>query len=94
MWTGAIAHGAAQARAAAEQAPRAAFIVNHHEGRMAGRKADWGLCGPRRSVCREKARVALTRRNAKPDLIALAGLATEVKHPFKPGVKAQKGIEL
>lgn len=40
--------------------------------------------------------VCLTGRNAKPALIEVADLVTEmalVKHPFKAGVKAQKGIE-
>lgn len=40
--------------------------------------------------------VVLTGRNAKPELIEAADLVTEmalVKHPFKEGVKAQKGIE-
>jgi len=40
--------------------------------------------------------VCLTGRNAKPELIELADLVTEmtlVKHPFKDGVKAQKGVE-
>ena len=40
--------------------------------------------------------VVLTGRSAKPELIAIADLVTEmneVKHPFKAGVKAQKGIE-
>lgn len=40
--------------------------------------------------------VVLTGRNAKPELIDLADLVTEmtlVKHPFKAGVKAQAGIE-
>ena len=40
--------------------------------------------------------VVVTGRNAKPELIELADLATEmtmVKHPFRDGVKAQKGIE-
>jgi cob(I)alamin adenosyltransferase len=38
----------------------------------------------------------VTGRNAKPELIDLADLVTEmtlVKHPFRAGVKAQKGIE-
>ena len=38
----------------------------------------------------------VTGRNAKPELIELADLVTEmtlVKHPFRAGVKAQKGIE-
>jgi cob(I)alamin adenosyltransferase len=40
--------------------------------------------------------VIVTGRNAKPELIELADLVTEmslVKHPFRAGVKAQKGIE-
>jgi len=40
--------------------------------------------------------VVVTGRNAKPELIELADLVTEmmmVKHPFRSGVKAQKGIE-
>lgn len=40
--------------------------------------------------------VCLTGRNAKPELIEAADLVTEmtlVKHPFKEGVKAQRGIE-
>jgi len=40
--------------------------------------------------------VAVTGRNAKPALIELADLVTEmteIKHPFRAGVKAQKGIE-
>ena len=40
--------------------------------------------------------VVITGRNAKHDLIEAADLVTEmneVKHPFKVGVKAQKGIE-
>ena len=40
--------------------------------------------------------VVVTGRNAKPELIALADLVTEmtpVKHPFREGIKAQKGIE-
>ena len=40
--------------------------------------------------------VVLTGRNAKPELIEAADLVTEmtlVKHPFREGVKAQKGIE-
>jgi cob(I)alamin adenosyltransferase len=40
--------------------------------------------------------VVVTGRNAKPELIELADLVTEmnlVKHPFRGGVKAQKGIE-
>ena len=40
--------------------------------------------------------VVVTGRNAKPELIEIADLVTEmtlVKHPFRAGVKAQKGIE-
>ncbi|WP_425330072.1 cob(I)yrinic acid a,c-diamide adenosyltransferase [Terrirubrum flagellatum] len=40
--------------------------------------------------------VIITGRNAKPELIEIADLVTEmtlVKHPFRAGVKAQKGIE-
>jgi cob(I)alamin adenosyltransferase len=40
--------------------------------------------------------VVVTGRNAKAELIAQADLVTEmtlVKHPFRDGVKAQKGIE-
>jgi len=40
--------------------------------------------------------IIVTGRNAKPELIALADLVTEmslVKHPFQAGIKAQKGIE-
>jgi cob(I)alamin adenosyltransferase len=40
--------------------------------------------------------VVATGRNAKEELIEAADLVTEmeqVKHPFRAGVKAQKGIE-
>jgi len=40
--------------------------------------------------------VVLTGRNAKPDLIEIADLVTEmelVKHPFRSGIKAQIGVE-
>src|SRR5579863_10476770 len=40
--------------------------------------------------------IIVTGRNAKPELIEIADLVTEmtlVKHPFRAGVKAQKGIE-
>ncbi|MCL4675848.1 MAG: cob(I)yrinic acid a,c-diamide adenosyltransferase, partial [Pararhodobacter sp.] len=40
--------------------------------------------------------VVLTGRNAKPGLIELADLVTEmevVKHPFRAGIKAQAGVE-
>ena len=40
--------------------------------------------------------VVLTGRNAKKELIAAADLVTEmtlVKHPFRDGIKAQKGVE-
>ena len=44
----------------------------------------------------ERLHVIVTGRNAKPELVEIADLVTEmtqVKHPFKAGVKAQKGIE-
>ena len=40
--------------------------------------------------------LALTGRDAKPEIVAAADLVTEmklVKHPFEDGIKAQKGIE-
>ncbi|WP_439103747.1 cob(I)yrinic acid a,c-diamide adenosyltransferase [Celeribacter marinus] len=40
--------------------------------------------------------VVLTGRNAKEELIEIADLVTEmelIKHPFRAGVKAQKGVE-
>ena len=40
--------------------------------------------------------VVLTGRNAKPELIEAADLVTEmslIKHPYRDGVKAQKGVE-
>lgn len=40
--------------------------------------------------------VCLTGRNAKPELIEIADLVTEmslVKHPFEQGFKAQRGVE-
>ena len=40
--------------------------------------------------------VCLTGRNAKPELIEAADLVTEmtlVKHPFRDGIMAQKGVE-
>jgi cob(I)alamin adenosyltransferase len=40
--------------------------------------------------------VICTGRNAKPELIELADLVTEmreIKHPYKRGIKAQRGIE-
>ena len=40
--------------------------------------------------------VVVTGRNAHPSLIELADLVTEmtlIKHPFRAGVKGQKGIE-
>ncbi len=44
----------------------------------------------------EMLHVVVTGRNAKNDLIEAADLVTEmtqIKHPFRSGVKAQKGIE-
>ena len=40
--------------------------------------------------------VVVTGRNAKPQLIEIADLVTEmtlVKHPFEQGIKAQRGID-
>ena len=40
--------------------------------------------------------VVVTGRNAKPELIEMADLVTEmtlVKHPFRQGIKGQKGVE-
>jgi cob(I)alamin adenosyltransferase len=40
--------------------------------------------------------VVLTGRNAKEELIEIADLVTEmtlVKHPFRSGIKGQKGVE-
>jgi cob(I)alamin adenosyltransferase len=40
--------------------------------------------------------VVLTGRNAKEELLEIADLATEfalIKHPFRAGIKAQKGVE-
>ncbi|HEY2186559.1 MAG TPA: cob(I)yrinic acid a,c-diamide adenosyltransferase, partial [Xanthobacteraceae bacterium] len=48
------------------------------------------------SVRRPDLHVAVTGRNAKPELIAAADLVTEMtllKHHFAAGVKAQPGIE-
>jgi cob(I)alamin adenosyltransferase len=45
---------------------------------------------------REMLHVVITGRNAKDELIACADLVTEmkiVKHPYKAGIKAQKGVE-
>ena len=44
----------------------------------------------------EMLHVIVTGRNAKPTLVEAADLVTEmtmVKHPFRAGVRAQKGIE-
>ncbi|MDI9348879.1 MAG: cob(I)yrinic acid a,c-diamide adenosyltransferase [Candidatus Symbiobacter sp.] len=40
--------------------------------------------------------VVITGRNAKPELLSVADLVTEmtlIKHPFRSGVKAQRGVE-
>ena len=50
-------------------------------------------------LCDEKppmTHVVLTGRNARPELIEMADLVTEmvqVKHPFRSGIKAQAGVE-
>ncbi|WP_119168466.1 cob(I)yrinic acid a,c-diamide adenosyltransferase [Algihabitans albus] len=44
----------------------------------------------------EMTHVVLTGRNAKPQVIEIADLVTEmtlVKHPFRAGIKAQPGVE-
>ena len=44
----------------------------------------------------EMTHVVLTGRNAKPELLEIADLATEMellKHPFRSGIKAQEGVE-
>ncbi|MFP7672729.1 cob(I)yrinic acid a,c-diamide adenosyltransferase [Marivita sp. S0852] len=45
----------------------------------------------------EMTHVCLTGRNAKPELIEAADLVTEmtlIKHPFRDGIVAQKGVEM
>jgi cob(I)alamin adenosyltransferase len=45
---------------------------------------------------REMLHVVITGRNAKEELIDLADLVTEmrlIKHPYKAGIKAQRGVE-
>jgi cob(I)alamin adenosyltransferase len=45
---------------------------------------------------REMLHVVVTGRNARDELIDLADLVTEmklVKHPYRSGIKAQKGVE-
>ena len=45
---------------------------------------------------REMLHVVITGRNAKPQLIEMADLATEmksIKHPYHHGIKAQRGVE-
>ena len=47
-------------------------------------------------IKREMLHVVITGRNAKEELIDLADLVTEmklVKHPYKAGIKAQRGVE-
>jgi len=44
----------------------------------------------------ERTSVILTGRDAKPELLDMADLVTdmqEIKHPFKSGIKAQQGID-
>lgn len=44
----------------------------------------------------QRTSVILTGRNAKPEIIEMADLVTEmreVKHPFQAGIKAQRGID-
>ena len=45
---------------------------------------------------REMLHVVITGRNARPELVELAELVTEmkqIKHPYRSGVMPQKGIE-
>ena len=45
---------------------------------------------------RDMLHVVITGRNAKEELIALADLVTEmkpIKHPYRAGIKAQRGVE-
>lgn len=45
---------------------------------------------------REMLHVVVTGRNAKPDLVEMADLVTDmtmIKHPYRSGVKPQRGIE-
>ena len=45
---------------------------------------------------RPELHVVVTGRNAKPELIAAADLVTEmklIKHPFRQGIKGQRGVE-
>ena len=45
---------------------------------------------------REMLHVVITGRNAKEELMDLADLVTEmrlIKHPYKAGIKAQRGVE-
>jgi cob(I)alamin adenosyltransferase len=45
---------------------------------------------------REMLHVVVTGRNAKPELLEMADLVTEmtvIKHPFRHGIKPQRGIE-
>jgi len=40
--------------------------------------------------------ICITGRNARPELMELADLVTEmrlIKHPFDKGVKAQRGVD-
>ncbi|HUU50108.1 MAG TPA: cob(I)yrinic acid a,c-diamide adenosyltransferase, partial [Nitrospinota bacterium] len=44
----------------------------------------------------KKIHIVLTGRNAKPELIEIADIVTEmrdIKHSYRRGMKAQKGIE-
>ena len=45
---------------------------------------------------REMLHVVITGRNAKEELMDMADLVTEmrlIKHPYKAGIKAQRGVE-
>ena len=62
---------------------------------------DYGLIDVEEAIAvlRERPKrlsIILTGRNAHPKIIEMADLVTEmkeIKHPYKKGIKAQKGIE-
>ena len=78
------------------------FVGDQHERRCSFRQHSFKALNLRLDVLtalkarRPSLHVAVTGRNAKPELIAAADLVTEmtlVKHHFAAGVKAQPGIE-
>ena len=79
----------------------AAYPVAHpHPGWSEQDPADWvtalGTVVAALKARRSDQHIVVTGRNAKPELIEAADLVTEMtllKHPFRDGVKAQKGVE-